>query len=334
MNSFDIFVLITTIIIIIVIIMVNINYVIDKRLSNVAVNIPPINIPSPEVTVKIQKSCTSDEYNVFIDNNNKGQYEQQVSLSPVEHFITQEQITNKIHHAKNTVSNISQSLPDLKRFIPKSEVKKYNKPKSEEETRNKFMGIQMEQVENTLSTVSESLPLQVKQLVSSPKSEQEISDELTGTGEINNRRPSNIQFPNSDEIVEYGNYVCSRKPDSKNAVKQENKPCKNQSLIDMKNDAYQYMIKNSAGMNDYRFPDCENTGDNINGSDIEPLEHYRKYQTFVKAYLDDPIMRSYNIGEYQEVSKLFTSGMIPLADGVANPKPMNYIFESSPTFNK
>jgi hypothetical protein len=295
MNSFDIFVLIMVVIIIVAIVLINVNSILDKRLSNVAVNIPPINIPSPQITVKVQKSCGSDEYDVFIDNENKGSAEQTVSLSPaVEHFISKDQIINKLDVVKNTVSNVVDALPEKGKQI---------------------------------------LPIKVDN-----KIETKIDNEVKINDNIKyaeNTPKTHIKFPDDDQIVEYGDYMCVHKNvhNATEKLAERQKSCENQSLIDKKNDAYKHMIKNSADKNDHVFPDCDmREKNNINGSDIEPLEHYRKYQHFVKAYLEDPIMRSHNIDQYQEVSPLFNSGKIPLTDGFKNPKPMGYIFESSPTY--
>lgn len=84
MNTFDIIVIFITIIIIVVIIGINVSSVIDNKLSNVAVNIPPIKIPSPQVIVKVQKTCGSSEYDVFIEKSTGQQDEQTVSLSPLD----------------------------------------------------------------------------------------------------------------------------------------------------------------------------------------------------------------------------------------------------------
>lgn len=291
MNSFDIFVLIVAVIIIVAIVLINMNSILDKRLSNVAVNIPPINIPNPQITVKVQKSCGSDEYEVFIDNNNEGVKEQTVSLSPIEHFMTKEQIINKLDVVKSKVANVVDSLPDKgKQILP---IKVNTKPQTKIDNEDNFTND-----ENTSKT--------------------------------------HIKFPDDDQVVEYGDYMCVHKNvhnASEKLAEQKQKSCGNQSLIDKKNDAYGHMIQNSADKNDHIFPDCGiKEKNNINGSEIEPLEHYRKYQHFVKAYLEDPIMRSHNIDQYQDVSPLFNSGKIPLTDGFKNPKPMGYIFESSPTY--
>jgi len=305
MNSFDIFVLIAVVIIIVVIVLINMNSILDKRLSNVAVNIPPINIPNPQVIVKVQKSCDSNEYDVFVDNENIGQTKQTVSLTPktdIEHFMTKEQMMNSFQETKNTVTDVAKvATTKGKQFIDLHK-------KSKQEQQEKHKRVQTHKP--------------VRQTISPP--------------ETNDNTPiSHIKFPDDDQLVEYGDYMCVQKnsPEGKKRLA-EQKICENQSLIDKKNDAYKYMIKNECGANNHTFPNCGiKEKNNINGSDIEPLEHYRKYQHFIKAYLDDPVMRSYNIDQYQEVSPLFTTGKIPLNDGVPNPKPMGHIFESSPTYS-
>jgi len=45
----------------------NIIYIIDKKISSVNINIPPIHVPKPSVTVRINRS--KDNYDVFVDKS-------------------------------------------------------------------------------------------------------------------------------------------------------------------------------------------------------------------------------------------------------------------------
>lgn len=84
MNKFDIMMGIIIVIIISILIGVNINNVIDSKLSNISVNIPPIKFPEPSITVKIQKDCKKDEYDVYVE---KGTTSEFLVEKPNEHFV-------------------------------------------------------------------------------------------------------------------------------------------------------------------------------------------------------------------------------------------------------
>ena len=118
----------------------------------------------------------------------------------------------------------------------------------------------------------------------------------------------------------------------------------------MQKKAYGYMAKNMKGV-DVNFPSCgkyekDFIGENldqlnqptepnkINDPEIDITEHYRQNQNFVKTYLEDPILRAYNLTSYDNYSPLFTSGKISLDKDISNPKPTGYIFQNSPIFNR
>jgi hypothetical protein len=284
MSYTDFIILIIVVVIIIAIVVLNINSLIDKKLSNIAVNIPPISIPTPQVTVKVQKSCTNDDYIVYLDKEGGTQNQQIVTMSPIDDI--------------NNVNN--------------------------ENTAEHF---------GSISNVNEeSKPLQI------PQNSINIIPKYIST---DNTTESNIKFPDDDEIVEYGNYKCTRNPKIEvKPVLPPKEKCGNQSLNNLKDDAYGYMAFNSKGINDYNFPLCSNyernlIGDNSNETnDINITELYRKSQTFIKAYLEDPVVRGYNMDTYESYSPLFTSGKIPINKEVNVPKPNGYIFQNSPAYER
>ena len=61
LSNIDIIVIIVLLIVIVVIIGLNISSYIDKKISNICVNIPPIKIPQPNITVTINKDETKTE---------------------------------------------------------------------------------------------------------------------------------------------------------------------------------------------------------------------------------------------------------------------------------
>ena len=80
----DILTIIIVMILIIAIIIINLTNLINKKLTGIAVNIPPIEIPDPNITVKIQRNCNkemtndNDDFRIFIEKNGSTQY----SISP------------------------------------------------------------------------------------------------------------------------------------------------------------------------------------------------------------------------------------------------------------
>ena len=64
-NTFDILLLFVLAIVVSMIIGYNIVYIIDKKISNVNINIPPVYVPKPNVIVKINK----DNFDVNVETN-------------------------------------------------------------------------------------------------------------------------------------------------------------------------------------------------------------------------------------------------------------------------
>jgi len=254
MNTFDIIILITVILIIMILFTVNINSVLDNKLSNVEINIPPINIPDPQITVKIQRECGSENFDVYVDKPNNKTQHTVVSLSPLgekEHFGSEE--------AKSEI-------------IPKinSEVK--------------------------------------LQKASYPKQEKHVK--------------FSEEQPNFAENI-------PQKIHSESA-----KTC-NKSLNDQRKNAYQYLITSNSQADTLPICGSAEYHDIISGdSDDDLSEYHRQYEHYIKSYLEDPIMRGYNIGEYNVNAGLDQIGNIKLTKDYKNPKPSGYIFNSSPIYEK
>ena len=77
------------------IVFINITNFINKKLTDITVNIPPIEVPDPNITVKIQKTCNAENHNnsdsfsdngfenqnyqIYVEKNNPKNY----SISPI-----------------------------------------------------------------------------------------------------------------------------------------------------------------------------------------------------------------------------------------------------------
>lgn len=249
MNTLDILILIFLACTIIYAITYNVNLTLNEKLSNVAVNIPPITIPSPIVTVKIQK--TDNSYDVFIENSNVGQPAQIVSLSPdpqknhIEEFGQLSQVVNN----SNLSSNSAQS--ETMHFQPNTKMNKI---------------------------VHDTTVKQTQQF-------------------CNKHTPFSKMTP------------------------------------------YGRMFENSTGINDHVYPLCvansNDLGGNIisdDGSEDYVVNEYRKYQQYVKTYLEDPVIRGYNINNYDNSTNLLGVGKIELMNGETQPKPSGFVFQTSPAY--
>jgi len=77
----DILTIVIVFILIIAIVIINLTNLINKKLTSISVNIPPIEIPDPNITVKIQRKCgyteienNNDEYKIFVEKNGTTNY--------------------------------------------------------------------------------------------------------------------------------------------------------------------------------------------------------------------------------------------------------------------
>lgn len=89
------------------VIIYSVNTILSDKLSNIAINIPPISIPTPQITVRVQKSTnTNDQYDVYInDKIMTPQSEQIVSLSPIIEKFTVQQNTNSNESSEQLHNN-------------------------------------------------------------------------------------------------------------------------------------------------------------------------------------------------------------------------------------
>lgn len=314
MNTFDIIIFGTIIVVIIILVVVNINNTLDNKLSNISVNIPPINIPEPQIVVKVQKSCSSPDYDVYVQKEGGSTESQKVSLSPLtndkEHFETNSSNPNNVPTVFQTASTM---------------------------------------VNPTTQPIQATQPTtQLEGIKLNKKNEFNVS-EKSNESNVEFPKESNIVFPKYDESKEIQQ---SQQTSEKNVTNQNKNICQNKSLDDRRKDAYHYMSENSKEINNHTFPMCqckcpcpcdnnmpateyEMTTDLNNSIDEENmLDNYRKRQQYVKSYLEDPVVRGYNVDGYGSVASLKEIGRIQLNKMNEYPKPSGYIFDNSPAFNR
>jgi hypothetical protein len=275
MNILDILLLLCIAAIIIWAISYNLNATLNTRLSNVAINIPPITIPPPQITVKIQKpNGLNDSYDVYIENQKSNQKGQVVSLSPI----------------GNEIEGFSPNLNDV------SQTRQVQ---------------QLLQAQQSLQ-LQQSLQPQLQQSLQ-PQLQQSLQPQLQQVQQEHNKNSITLeQHP-------------------------EKRVCNN-SLSNQKVNAYGHMFINSRGINEHNYPMCNDnsyvdpTCDDI--TDDYVVNQYRQYQQFVQGNLEDPILRGYNVNDYDDNVSVIGIGKIDLKNGEDQPKPEGYIFPTSPAYNR
>ena len=314
MSTFDIIIITIILLIIVVLFTINISSVIDNKLSNVEINLPPINIPDPQITVKIQKTYGSENYDVYIDKPNSTINQNTVSLSPIdtkEHFEQnmetipikniklqkQESLSEEKISAENKISDVNNAVKSEEsiKLIGKESEKIISKESQEKQIHFS------DEEDYRCSNDKDSVTLTCKQLENGEFrcfKNININDSMKKTNDINN-----------DEILVHSNTR------------------QNKSLVDQKNEAYKYLIKNNISTDSFPICNSSTYHDIINGdNDCDPSDYHRQYQYYVKSYLEDPVVRGYNINEYDHNASLDQIGKIKLSKDYNNPKPSGYIF--------
>lgn len=87
------------------------------------------------------------------------------------------------------------------------------------------------------------------------------------------------------------------------------------------------------------YPNClcgmdDKINDINDNYDVDLTNMYRQKQIYIKSYLEDPIVRGYNLDSYDNLSPLEKTGLINLEKEVKYPKPNGYIFKTSPAFKR
>lgn len=88
-NKTDLFFIVLFIIVVSIIIGLNIVSLIDKKISNISVNIPPISVPKPEITILVKDNMDPNLINVKYNSNpkNDSEKEDKVEKEKIENFI-------------------------------------------------------------------------------------------------------------------------------------------------------------------------------------------------------------------------------------------------------
>ena len=142
-NKYDIIVIMLVITLSTIIIM---KKILNDKLTNIEIKIPEIEIPQPNIIVKVQRECNSDKFDVHVQKENDIKVPKKiVGLSPSDKNITQvrniEEFDNLIPYVeKNNVDTFfGKNFPDVSNTIKfnvdpvnnnlwtdSNEMKKYN----------------------------------------------------------------------------------------------------------------------------------------------------------------------------------------------------------------
>lgn len=275
MNILDIITIIVIIVIIIALALVNVSAILDQKLSNISVSVPPITIPESNITIKVQKTCGSDDYNVFVEKVDS----KSVSISPITNNKNEEHFGSVSGSQPISLTSI---ITDTKNIIDKIKIPTATGPiqKNTDEIKTIENKVNDIKVNNDTKPV---IPNTVKQ----------------------------VEYPDSDDMIEYGDYQCYRKPTQTQQIIHP---------LDVKKEIktyYEHHMQKDASINDEEW---------------DPNKYYKRYQHHVNTYLEDPKTRGYNVTYYDQYGGLSNIGRIKLDKPDGRPKPVGYLFENSPSF--
>lgn len=106
LNSYDILTITLVTMIIGIIIVINVKNSLNNKLSHVQVKIPDITVPSPKITVTVQKQCNKPDYDVFIDNGGTKKYSPNVGSIEKKHVENFESVSEESIDKTNNKENI------------------------------------------------------------------------------------------------------------------------------------------------------------------------------------------------------------------------------------
>jgi hypothetical protein len=363
MKLLDIVVLMLISIIVIAIITLNFNTSLDNKISNMSVNIPPINIPETDITVKIQKECNNNDYDVFIEKKNNSTLNIVPELNKNTYVNTNIEPFGQVNNNNNNnnnkehpfFNNISKIFN--KPFMPFQLQTKKPEQLSNIQTQQKSMKSQIQHF-----TTEENKPLNITQT----QTQQENIIENTFNNNTNIDNNNNITDPNTnlnnkydynypsyEELKKYQNNIIDEYDDiydPKKNINENNYAEKhninelskcNSSIANKKIEALGKGLENkymTLQNNDNDNNNCnynENIINNINDEEWDPNEFYKKHQIIEKSYLEDYKTRGYNIFDFDDYGTIYNIGKIDLKYKETNdPKGYGYMFKNSSSYNR
>lgn len=324
MNKTDIVIFSIVLIIVVLIITININLESDEK-TKPFVNIPPIEH--------------------FTTTLNQVQSTQQTSSTRLDGFDIKDVIGNIINSqgVKNLQKNADSLINNFSDDSKKTLIKTVNNLQQLDKNTN-TLATQIAKTNEiaNLSITKQEIQQYVKQEIQQYIEKNLPKDTLKEEPKVvtvfdNNIEPpesntKRVEFPDDEDVINYDNIRINNLIPKKRFA---NIKIGKDVLLDKSNEK---MIENSKKINNTNFPICDaddiyNT--NINDDyDINITDLYRQKQMYVKSYLEDPIVRGYNVDGYEGSSPLSNTGLIKLEKEQLYPKPNGYIFKSSPAYKR
>jgi hypothetical protein len=136
----------------------------------------------------------------------------------------------------------------------------------------------------------------------------------------NKKTSENVQYPDHDNIVRYGQYTCKKETDKKDKIEPAKPPadmnvCKNEFIYN--NNSYRRISGTQNVEN------CNYVNDDMN--DIDYGEYYRSKISVVKSYFEDPKLRGYNVLTSDNYAGINEIGQIDLTKKSQHPGAYNIL---------
>jgi hypothetical protein len=287
--TWDTFIMVLVIVIVSFIIGMNIVSVIDNKLGTVEVN-----VPKPNLIVNIKKNTGDIE--TFVENpgckmiprKNKVENFGQCSIKP--------QPTPKLKHKL-----VLKKLDTFEDDLNSDKVENFTKENDD-----------VPDDENNIENMED---------IGAPEAEHinEKEGNKMDSIKIKNKTDRSIkklENPDEEDIVDYGNYICYRKPviPIGKKIKKVEKIETMEQNDNNNNCVDRIMEKKRTGDKLYKpYNTCGQISD-------DPADFYKRFKPYV-SHMTDPFMDSYNVGEYVDKSGIYSLGNINLEREKGTPKP-------------
>jgi len=234
--------------------------------------------------------------------------------------------TNSIIDKKNNIENFENSgLPKIT-----------NKTVANNQNRNFSLNLLKYIFPKISQESQESQKLQKinieQETIQSLQSVKQIQNNTNNTNDINDLNDTNIVSAEDKTAQVFLPNSSNIETQKDNILNNPISLCTNTSLNNTNKNAYSYLI-DIEKIPDKKFLMC-NKYDEQNNDNDDITDIYRKSQVFIKTYMEDPVLRGNNLDEYEHYSPLFKTGYISLGKEFDNPKPNNFVFQSSAIFNR
>jgi len=319
MYKYDIVVIILIVIIITVIFLINIKKMLNDKLTNIEIKLPEIDVKQPNITVNVQRECSSDKYDVYFNNDAKKEPKLLPKSENTEHF-EQTPITTFPKTSQENYSKTSQE----------NYLKVYQENYSKTSQENYLKASQEDFQENFPKVFQEDYYLFYELNIPKTDSENAQNDYQNNAKNDYQKKIINIQQNNlnreplihpqsapnivsyPDNTSNYNDFICMKKEE----FDKINIPA-----------SYKIYDPNEIKNHNKRIVKLILENDNYDQDDeYDSLEYFLKNRQFIPTSFEDGATKGYNIGEYNDYGGLNDIGKIKLGKTLyKNPKPSNFI---------